>query len=387
LSVEIRILEDRSIGRYFQATALGYLLETLPGTLRSKLLEGFREGLITLNLNEAAQLVNNLVSILKTVCSAKRATPTLYRAGKAPDSRLLSTITPSTPLIGRTLTCDWLIKAAPSILQSTNMLVDIPMFLRSYVFSRYRDIGEVRGEKINAISLYIAASGALISIIASGLQRGETRYELYIVPDTSVESLLSSDRIYTILHATGVESLENYIRGLLKIESLSFELAILLSIALHVYNVATQIAGMPPLTGLYNVFEKFRIISVIPQERPLVVWEKPLTLTHIFEELEKRRVSSLLQKLYWCAIRASKYSSEVTRAGDIVSQCITALFAYIETKSLDMLLLCGANAWRIADQFSSLCKEGVKKGRKGAEEICIAEKDFADLTRDLVRLL
>jgi len=387
MSIEIRILEERSIGRYFQATALGYLLGTLPVTLRSKLIEGFREGSISLNSSEVTQLLSNLVSILKAVCSAKRAIPTLYRAGKAPDSKLLSTIAPSTPLEGRTLSCDWLVKIAPIVQQSASTPIDVPMFLRSYVFSKYRDVGEVRGERINAISLYTAAAGALISIIASGLQRGEARYELYIVPDTSLESLLSSHRMYTILHTISVESLENYIRGLLRIESLSFDLAVLLSIALHVYNATTQVAGMPPLVGLYNVFEKFRIICVVPQERPLVAWERPLMLTHIFEELERSKASNLLQRLYWCAIRASRYSAEVTRASDVVSQCITALFAYIETRSLDMLFSCGASAQRVTDQFSYLCRDSVKRGRKDAGEICIAERDFADLTKDIARLL
>jgi hypothetical protein len=193
--------------------------------------------------------------------------------------------------------------------------------------------------------------------------------------------------MYTIFHVAGIGSLENYIRSLLKIESLSFELSILLSIALYVYNAITQVAGMPPLTGLYNIFEKFRVISIIPQDRPLVVWERPLTLTHMFEELEKHKSTDLLQKLYWCANRASKYSTEVTRADDIVSQCVTALFAYIETRSLDMLFSCGASALRIADQFNYLCREGTRKGRKDARELCMAEKDFADLSRDLAKLL
>jgi hypothetical protein len=387
MSIEIRVLEEKSIGRYFQATALGYILDMLPGDLRSKILEGFREGLISLNSSEVSQILNNLASSLRVICNVKKAAPTLYKAGKAPDSKLLSTITPSTPLTGNTLNCDWLIKVAPIIQQIPNALVDMPMFLRAYVFSKYRDIGEVRGEKINAISLYIANAGTLISIIASNIQRGESKYELYIVPDTSLESLLSSHRMYTIFHVAGIGSLENYIRSLLKIESLSFELSILLSIALYIYNAITQVAGMPPLTGLYNIFEKFRVISIIPQDRPLVVWERPLTLTHMFEELEKHKSTDLLQKLYWCANRASKYSMEVTRADDIVSQCVNALFAYIETRSLDMLFSCGASALRIADQFNYLCREGTRKGRKDARELCMAEKDFADLSRDLAKLL
>jgi hypothetical protein len=387
LSIEIKILDDKSIGRYFQAAALGYALGTLQGTLHHKLIEGFRDGLIVLNYDEASQLLNSLVSILKIMSSVKKATPTLYRAGKTSDVKLLSMISPQIPLEKPALISEWLIKIGRSILQNADMSIDIPMFLRSYVFSKYRDIGEVKEEKVNIISLYVAIAGALMSILASGLQRGDTRYELYLVPDGTRESLLNSYRIYSILHATGVENFGNYIRGLLSIESLSFELAVMLSMGLNIYNTITQTAGMPPLIGLYNVFEKFRLICVKPGDRPLVIWERPLTLTHIFEGLERRKSPDLLNKLYYCAIHASKHSADVTQACDIVSQCITALFSYFETRSLDMLYSCGAGAVRIADQFRDLCRESIRKGRKDANEVCRAEKDFADLTKYLSRLL
>jgi len=375
---KIEVMEERTIGRHFQAAALGVILGSLPLSLQDKILEGFEIGEIILEHNEASLIINNITSILKTVCNVKRAAPTLYRAGRG-DTRILSMLAPSLALKGSL--CDWLIAIGQNVLQYANTSVPIPMFLRSYVFSKYRDVGEV--EMTNAISLYSATAGAVISVIASDLRRGEARYELYIVPDTSLESIRNSSRIYAILHAQakGIRNLETYIRDLLRVESLSFELTMLLSIALFIYNVTTQVAGMPPLTGLYNVFEKFKIISVVPEQRPRVVWERPLTLTYIFEELDRRGIMDILLRLYWCADHAVKYSESVTRAGDVVSQCVTALFAYIETKSLDQMLACVANTQRLIDKFNYLCKS------EGDKNACNAERDFAVLNKDIVKLV
>jgi len=384
LSVEIKVLDEKSIGKYFQAAALGYILEDLPENLREKILRGFTTGTITLNLNEANQLVNNLALSLNKICNAKESTPKLYTAGDTSDREIISEMAPGTPYEfskdkkGPQL-CSWLISIAQTLVENANKPVDMPMFLRTYVFSKYRDFREVEGEKVNGISLYVASAGALISIIAKQA-RGNSNFEFYLVPDASVESLQNAPRIYTITHATGngLEGLEKRIRGFLRVENISLELTLLLSIALHVSDVTKHVMEMPPLTGLFNVFEKFRLINIeCSGKRPLVVWERPLTITHILQVLDKRGALDILNMLYY----ASKHSNMVEKAGDVISQCISALFAYTETGSLDAVFLCGASAQRISDQFGDLCR------KNKSDEACKGELYFKRLTGKVARLV
>lgn len=394
MSVEIRILDERSIGRCFQAAAIGCVIENLPKTLQGKLLEGFVKGKVVLELEEAKEVIDNIVSYLESITRVKKATFRLYRAGNKRDEQILSEIVdnPEKSFTKKDTPLDrWLIEIAPIVVHNANKPIDdIPMFLRHYVFSKYRDLREIKEDektKINAISLYIATAGALVSIVTT-LRRGNSTYEFYLVPDTSLESIRYSYRIYAIQHAIGddIGHLGNYVERLRKIENLSLELTLLLSIALHIHNVTSKISGIPPLTDLFNVFEKFRIIGVVPQDRPLIVWERPLALTHIFELLDRRRALYILEDLYACADYALEFLEEVPRSVDVVSQCITSLFAYIETGSLDALFLCGAGAQRISDQFSYLCRKKSKKEEKDLKD-CRAEKTFRDLTRSIARLI
>lgn len=373
-------MEDKSIGRYFQASALGSILGALPRSLQNRIVEGFRRGMITLDVDEASQVLDTLASTLKTVCDIKSARLSLYTAGVR-DTRIISSIAPGASLKGRSLDCAWLINVSKNILRNANARVRIPMLLRTYVFSKYKDMEDAGREETDAVSLFIALSGAIISIVASSIRRGQNNYELYIVPDTSMDSILNSYSIYTLLHAKDLRSVEAYIRGLVDIENLSFELAVLLSLALYIHDVTTYIAGMPPLTGLYNVFEKFKLISVVTGgSRPIVAWERPLTLTHLFEKLTNKGAIEVMRKLHLCASHALRHSQTINNAGDIVAQCVTALFAYLETESLDPLLVCEANSQRLVDKFSSLCRESDK-------EACTAERDFASLIRYMIKLI
>ncbi|MFZ8783042.1 MAG: hypothetical protein ACO2OR_03550, partial [Desulfurococcaceae archaeon] len=255
---------------------------------------------------------------------------------------------------------------------NANKSVDIPMLLRAYMFSELRDVGEA--EKTNALSLYVAATGAFISIVASGLRRGEATYELYLVPDASVDSIRDASRLYTLLHLKALDrTLEDTVRGVFRNESLSYELGALLAIAIHIYNAVVLAAKMPSLAGLYNSFERFRLISVVPEQRPMVAWERPLTLTHLYRELEERRATGILSALHDCLRDAVDYAERVERIQEVAAQCVTSLFAHIETGSLDPLVLCASGAQRVADKFREL---GVSN----------AERDFVALVKEISRL-
>jgi hypothetical protein len=383
MSAELIFMDDKQIGRYFQAAAIGYVLDALPKELQDKLIKGFVEGSVTLSEREVSTLVDSIVKKLSRLCESKRAQPKLYVIGRTVnDYETLSKLAPRKPLVktkgkakgAMPSLCKWLVEASMDVKSKPTTELKLPIFLRAYVFSKFRDIGDIEKAKVNALTLYVATAGSIVSIIASGLKRGEASYELFLVPGTSEYSLKNAGRLYTLLHLKARNlTIEDVIETILENESLSYELGILLAIAIHIYNVAMLVEKMPSLASIYNVLEEFKLINITPNQRPLVTWEHPLTLTHLYSELEKHEAGGLLLSLYDSITSANRYSGSVERAKDAVAQCVTGLFAYIETKSVEPLLLCVANAQRIMDKFREL-------------NLSDAERSFTGLIKEIARL-
>jgi hypothetical protein len=380
MSAELNIMDDRLIGRYFQAAALGYVFSSLPANLQSKILEALTKRSVALSTSEIEGLINTISNSLAEICKIKEFSISLYTAGNERDGSILSELSPSNPLKGKKsneLHCDWLISISQDVISNSNKYVKIPMILRHYVFSKYRDAGEVSKARINALSTYIAVAGAFISIVAH-IERGGSVYELYVVPEASIESIRGSGRLYTLLHLKALNrTLKDTIINIIGNESLSYELSVLLAIAIHVYNAAILTAKMPSLVGLYDLFERFRLISIVPgrrpRRRPMIAWERPLTLTHLYRELEERRAIGILSALHDCIRNSTKYAERVERIQEVTAQCVTSLFAHVETGSLDPLLLCVSGAQRIVDKFREL-------------GISSAERDFVALIKEVSRL-
>jgi hypothetical protein len=373
MSAELNIMDDRLIGRYFQAAALGYVFSSLPANLQSKILDAFTKRSVALSTSEIEDLVNTISNSLAEICKIKEFSISLYAAGSESDRSILSELSPSKPLMGNKLHCNWLISISQDVISNSNKYVKIPMILRHYAFSKYRDTGEVSEAKINALSTYIAVVGAFTSIVAH-IERGGSVYELYVVPEASIESIRGAGRLYTLLHLKALNrTLKDTIKNIIGNESLSYELSVLLAIAIHVYNAAILTAEMPSLAGLYDLFERFRLISIVPGRRPMVAWERPLTLTHLYRELEERRAIGILSTLHDCIRNSTKYAERVERIQEVMAQCATSLFAHVETGSLDPLLLCVSGAQRIVDKFREL-------------GISSAERDFVALIKEVSRL-
>jgi hypothetical protein len=373
MSAELNIMDDRLIGRYFQAVALGYVFSSLPANLQSKILDAFTKRSVALSTSEIEDLINTISNSLAEICKIKEFSISLYAAGSESDRSILSELSPSKPLKDNELHCNWLISISQDIISDPNKYIKIPMILRHYVFSKYRDIGEVSKAKINALSTYIAVVGAFISIVAHIERRGSV-YELYVVPEASIESIRGAGRLYTLLHLKALNrTLKDTIKNIIGNESLSYELSVLLAIAIHVYNAAILTAKMPSLAGLYYLFERFRLISIVPGRRPMVAWERPLTLTHLYRELEERRAIGILSALHDCIRNSTKYAERVERIQEVTAQCVTSLFAHVETGSLDPLLLCVSGAQRIVDKFREL-------------GISSAERDFVAFIKEVSRL-
>lgn len=354
-NVILELLNENSIGRYFQLAALSVAYPQV-GLLSRKIEVGILENRLILTPSEFNRLFKTIVDYLAVnVCPTKASfTPKLYGAGKG-DSKILSD---AGILKGKTLTCTQLVDFYGQSLLSQKLgyKVASPMFLRTYVYSRYRGRGEVEDTTVD--SLYLALLGMFISAVGKA-KKGDEVYELYVIPDSSLGTLRDAHRFYYLLNEPGSKvKLPGLIESLLGLEGISLELSTLLAMALYVYHVAIQVHRLSSLVGYFNIFERFRIVCLKPEDRPLVVWEKPLTLTHILQALTKVNALDLLDSLE-SALRHAKTLSESSANYDgVISSCVNDLYAFMESKTLEPLVHCVGGLNRLCDELEGLCREG-----------------------------
>jgi len=384
-AITIQLFDESSIGRYYQFAALAAIYDVLDIDLARKVKSGVESGRIVLTLNDLRALLDALVDYLKNeVCQVKDRVygPTLYRAG-VNDYRILR----SAGLIAdekERLTCSSLVeryeKDKDHLLQRASNIVEVPMYLRAYVFSKYRSMSEVKHEAINVISLYLATAGVYVSMIGR-IVKGEDRYELYLNPEVSVGALQVASRMYSLLNQPRSKvRLPIIIQSIINLEGISLELASIFSIAYYVYHVAKHVLNMQSLAEYYNVFEKLKLVCIKPEQRPLVIWERPLTLTHIIANLESVNALDLLAALESLTEYAVDLREKVSGFTDSVSACINDLYAYIETKVLDAPVHCASGLARIFDALDENC-------RKGDERTCNAKKNVNMFIHYIARLV
>ncbi len=375
-TITVHILSDRTMGRYFQVAALGSIIDRLDPQLQNKVLKGFEEGSLTLTHDEFNELAKNITDFLRNYVSSKALGIRLYVAGKG-DSKILRDIGITTSK--GFLTCENLISYYHDGLLLRNALnnISLPILLRAYVFSEYRDY--VEEERVNGAAVYLALAGALITIIAGGIRLGENNYELYLVPDTSIDSIIDSPLLYKLLHDPKIKNrIQDYLVTFLRVESLSFELAVLLAVLSRIYDTFRIYGSLPSLRG--GVFEKFKLIGIVTEQRPLIVWEKPLSITHILTKLYGGKALDILDHLYRIASDLPRLPTKASKLSDVLSQYVLSLIAYIETGSLDMLTYSSGNAIRVLDILDELCVKGDKASCNAKSSLTLLLRKITHLT-------
>jgi len=157
-SVVIELFDEKSIGRNFQLAALASIMSEIPDDLKRRILNGVTTNVIQLSSEEYATISNALASFLDIVCAEEtkgakdakgirgkpkgKSVPTLYAAGSH-DSEILA----EAGIIGEgnKLTCQG-VKNALKTLSPDKLAtpVEVPMFLRTYMFSYYRHLSETQ---------------------------------------------------------------------------------------------------------------------------------------------------------------------------------------------------------------------------------------------------
>lgn len=352
-SVKIQLFNEDSIGRYYQLAALSIARWRAPH-LANTIDAGIVRGQLDLSPNDFNTLFRTLTDYLNDkVCQLKASySPTLYKAGTG-DRKILST---AGIQVEKTLTCNQLIEYFKNGVfnQRFNDKISVPMFLRAYVFSYYRERKKI--EEATVSSLYLALIGIYISLVGRVRKADET-YELYVNPDNSLETLRNAYSMYELLNEPRSKvKIVEMVNDLLKLEGVSLELSALLAITLYVYHVAKHVLNLPTLSGYYNVFEKFRLVCTNPGDRPLIVWERPLTLTHLIQRLERLKILDLLESIEISAKQAAR--TNIKDHPSVISMCINDLYSFIETNVLEPLIHCTGGLSRLYDTLDRSCREG-----------------------------
>ncbi|MEM1831221.1 MAG: hypothetical protein QXJ97_06810 [Desulfurococcaceae archaeon] len=382
-TITIELLDANSIGRYYQLAALstGYVQPRIPSTLRNKLEKGVEQGVLQLDMNEVQLLFNSVADYLDNhVCKIKaNYSPILYTAG-VNDRRILQSVGIQ---VGKTLQCvDIANYLRQNIYQFLTSKVHVPMFLRAYVYSYYK--GGVNIGRVSVASLGLALAGVYVS--TSGyVRKGGEQFEISVIPDSSVDTLRNAHRFYALLNEPRSNvRISRLIQNILDLEGISLELSALIATAIYVYDVAYHVYNLPSLSSYYNVFEKFKLVCITPQGgpqgRPLVIWERPLTLTHIMRTLETAKALDILSYIERLASYSPQISGELREYPEAVSACINDLYEYLETGSFDALVHCSGGVARLYDSLDRLCGKGLKQA-------CMIMKTVTGFAAYLSRLI
>jgi hypothetical protein len=188
---------------------------------------------------------------------------------------------------------------------------------------------------------------------------GDRRFELYMLPDGSPESLKVSNLVYkAFFYRTkklGV-SFEEVLRDIVGLErGLSIDLATLNALLIHLSSVLsemTALAGLPEKEG----FERFLLAKIDSSgNRPQLTWMSPLTISRTLIALRGRE--ELLESLWSLArvaarLRRSKAKEQRDLGDDLasaISTCFNNITLFMWTRSSDHLLECSRSISAILD--------------------------------------
>ncbi|WP_233418001.1 hypothetical protein [Desulfurococcus amylolyticus] len=310
---------------------------------------------------------------MKDVCESKRVLPKLVDEALSSIGIQIS----SKDYSNRNL-CNSLVNAVETVLNNPQSKLGIPQSLRTYVFGKYRtSLKEVKSETSNVASLYIATAGAIISMI-DRLRVEETYIELYLVPDGSIASFNEAVKVYGLIYASRDVTLDKFIGNIRNnLKNVSLETSLILATMAFTYHVATQVKKLQSLNQYYGSFETYRLISIRPEMRMQVAWERPLTISGHLMTLQKRNAINMLDNFIKLIGYVRQVQNDVNAYDDTISKCLHEVYGYMETGSLDLLTSCAGRITRIVDTLNSKNICGKNK------YICT---DLESLLRYLMRL-
>ena len=391
--LEIKLMPKHTLGFYLQLASVGVggFAESLATDLSALYFKDPVDYVRAIMRLESAlrdiriQVEDSDVCKIVELCEGLQ--PRLYRAGKG-DSRILEEAglnVVSERCGTRVSWCSATLSYIEGVKERKGPIggrASTVMLARTFTFGKLRGpVGEL-GEEIQVDSLGLMLIGGLFSLVAS-MQVEKRRFELFMLPDGSPESLKVSNLVYKAFfyrtRRLGV-SFEEVLRDIVGLErGLSVDLATLNALLTHlscVLSEMTALTGLPEREG----FERFLLARIDSSSmRPQLTWMSPLTISHTLIALRGRE--ELLENLWSLAreairLRRSKDRERRSLGDDLasaVSTCFNNLTLFVWTRSSDHLVECSRGMSAILDgpAVTILGKSSLKAQRvlKRVEEL------------------
>ena len=354
-NVEIELISERYIGRAFQLTSIGVAMDYLSKEMQAKILDYLMEGKLVLKRDEISKLGNAIAYFIKSnkLCSKQYTSKLRLFYNNSTDREPLGML----GLIGRNINpCVQILNISTKLSHlDLNRSASPPMFIRTYVFSRFRGGEEASRDKISIGALWLALAGAIISLTArvhkkQNKQQKRIYEEIYIIPSGSLSNILFIGTLYRILHYESedqrVRSFDYIVSELYSIDNLSFDIVLLLASLIKV-SYAIDLAVPLSLSNL-NLLNEFRATRIETTNRPFVLSEAGLKISRYLEALGTKGRETL--RILFMLLRKSKNirdSNVRKQLVNSVGKCFNSLFIYAETQDSTTLLDCTGDVCRL----------------------------------------
>lgn len=379
----IALFDQKSVGRNFQLAALSAVYNQVSQKVRRAIDESLSSGELSLDSNDLQELGETLADFLTQVCGQRSYYPSLYKAGpRGGDRKILDELGIINPKSNAY--CNDLIDYSKNVKnKDLSKVSSIPMFVRAYIFSKYRDVvtSEGRGakkdgdskEKAEAGSIWLAFAGAYISLVskiriihrASGNRPEYTKYDIYVIPDGTLTSIGSASNFYGLIYSQKVEVRLWEILGDIyeKKLSISPEISMWLSTLIHVVQdeaLAVKLSGD-------KGYESLIITRILSNNRPQVVWSSVLSLSRYIESLKKHNALYIMNYLGYMIrnLGGLKGDEDRRHAEAALVTCVNELFKYLEAKDSSSLAVCSSVLVRA---YSNISDERYAKNIRGLLE-------------------
>ncbi|MEM1706181.1 MAG: hypothetical protein QW148_05120 [Thermosphaera sp.] len=353
MSITIQLMDERTLGRNFQVATLGCIYCEASNNLKKALEDGLATGFIILDQSLCEEMLSLISAHLDKIAGEERRKtmyPKLYTAG-AHDSKILK----KAGIIKSNVLNASELKEASANLTCQKLMdpVQTPMFLKHYVFSKYRSGNIVTNISIG--SLWLALVGAITSL-AAVLNINDQRTEIYLVPDGTRSSMINSCLFYNLVYSKS-QSVKRRFDQVLndltrkELSGVSVDQALSLAVMIHAVQDLNLIGGL--VTN--RVFEQFLIVKTIAEQRPQLVYATPIIISSQLEQLIHKlgaqNTQNLLRGLDNLVVKTllpGKVGEGLKNAAVTSStSCLNSLFRYLETGDNSTLLECAGNLARL----------------------------------------
>ncbi len=373
----IDLLPPGSFGRELEIALYTAIFNNLNPLLKNRIKELINTGYIRLTQTEFDQLMKTIVSVVGSILPCKNRAdvrPKLYGTG-ANDYKILGSMI-GKKMIDKKQPCldviDYIRNSIgtsyPGLFEDKSSI----QLVRTHHFSAQRNY-PVDIKRVMGYHNLLTFLGGCISLLSSiNLRMGgerPKRVEVYITPNESI-NVLNYSIVYTIINDYGsinrdckttIDKPQNVVKNLLNLESISFEVALLMALIIYLYKYNRYVRRFT----LSNI-DYFNLVKMDAEQRGQIRWVKPLILSGMFGRINTiitrtgGRIN-LIDTLYnmvknYNILKNLKRKKQmipeiVEEYQRVVADTIHSIYRYLETEDETLLITIAADLARLVSRL------------------------------------